>query len=105
MTTTITSGEIKIVFFCIMVLAIMGTFAFFYNASPIPVQGYGGKTSVGIETSTNQDTWILGLLDWVPAPFDSEELAPIRLIIIDPIKVILGFIALRFLKDIITGWV
>jgi len=103
--TQLTELEIKIVSFGVTFLAIVGLFVAIYSQNPIPETSYQGETEIGISTSSSQSSWISGLIGALPAPFDDANLLIVTSIFIAPITVMLGYIALRALKDLLTQWV
>lgn len=103
--TQLTSLEIKIVSFGVTFLAIVGVFVGLYTQSPIPEQVYQGETEVGISTSVESSSWISNLIGALPAPFNDTGLLIVTAIFVTPVVVMLGYIALRALKDIVTQWV
>lgn len=103
--TNLTSSEIKIVYFALFFVAILGAWMAIYYENPIPSsQAYGGATNATNSTSVSSDTWITGLITSLPSPFNSTITLIVGSIIILPVGIMLGYIAIRAIKDLATQW-
>lgn len=103
--TSLTVTEIKIVFFALIFISVLGTFTALYYQDPIPAQTYSGTTTATNETSVSSDTWISGLIGTLPSPFDDPIVLLITGIIIVPIVIMLSYISIRAIKDLVSQWV
>ena len=103
--TSLTDSEIQIIKFGVYFIAVVGVFGALYASNPIPDITYGGDTETGISTSPTSSSWISGLISALPAPLDDVNLLIVSAIFVSPIAVMLGFVALRYIKDIVTQWV
>jgi hypothetical protein len=102
MTTSLTASEIKMIYIQIIVMAILGTTMFLYVQTPIQ-SSPAITSSAGIQTSVSSSgSWINTLLG---IPEGMGELFFISALIISPFLVMDTFIAIRFVKDIATGWI
>lgn len=109
--TALTSAELKMMFFGIIVLALVGTIGALYQSDPIPAYTQGtnmlGDYSPG-DVSEGQETagsgWISGMFDVFPPPLNDPACAIVVSIILAPVSVMLGYIAIRAIKDLITQW-
>ena len=102
MTTSLTASEIKMIYIQIIVMAILGSIMFLYSQEPITTVS-GIPSSAGIQTTaSSSDSWIINLLGLPPG---MGELFFISALIISPFLVMDSFIAIRFVKDLATGWI
>lgn len=103
MTTSLTASEIKIIYIQILVMAILGSIMYLYSAQPIIITTSAIPTSATNQTQiSSSGSWISNLLG---LPEGMGELFFISALIISPFLIMDGFIALRFIKDITTGWI
>jgi len=103
--TSLTSSEIKTVYFGIIFSIVVGVLAAFYNQSPIPDYSYQGETSVTSASSAQSSDWITSLVSVLPEPFNDVGIALVTTIFVTPVALFLAYIAVRALKDILTQWV
>ena len=103
--TSITNGEIKIVFFSLFFMAILFVWVGLYNNEPIPDQVYQGETSASNKTSTESSSWISNIIQPLPAPFNDAIVLIVAGVILTPIIILLSYIAIRAIKDLISQWV
>jgi len=105
--TSLTSSEIKTIYFGIVFFIVIGALAAFYNQSPIPNYSYQGETSISSASSASFDpetNWISSLVSALPSPFDDVGVALVTSIFVTPVALFLAYIAVRALKDLITQW-
>ena len=106
--TSITTTEVKIVYFALIFMSVFGAFLYFYNTSDIQVSYAGGiaynNTTATIPTDP-ESNWISSILSWAIAPFDDPMTALVGAVIITPIVAMLGYISIRAIKDLISQWV
>lgn len=103
--TALTPVEIKIVFFALIFIGLLGAFLSLYNQAPVPDQTYSGQTGATNQTTSTSDSWISGLIGTLPAPFDDPTVLFLSSIIITPIVIMLGYISIRAIKDLVSQWV
>lgn len=103
--TNLTSSEIKIIYFALFFVAILGAWMSVYYQNPLPTtQTYTGNTTTSNATSVSSDAWISGLISSLPVPFNSSITLIIGSIIVLPVGIMLGYIAIRAIKDLATQW-
>ena len=108
MTTTITENEIKLIYIEIMLIAVIGVFLFFYIGNPI--QSTTMDTTIANAqdktVSSSDASWITGLASpTLGLPVGATEIIVVSSIFLIPLTIMNTFIALRFIKDIATGWI
>lgn len=108
MTTTITENEIKLIYIEIMLVAVIGVFLFFYIGNPI------SSVSMDTPAATAQDkgvsssdaSWITSMASpTMGLPVGVTEIIVVSSIFLIPLTIMNAFVALRFVKDIATGWI
>lgn len=101
--TIITTSEIKMIVIQVIVMALLGAFMSLYSVEPAPLTASPGTaTNSSTTASASDQSWIESLLSLPPGMGD---MLFISLLIISPFLYIDSVIALRFAKDISTGWV
>jgi len=102
--TSLTSSEIKTIYFGIVFFILIGALASFYNQSPIPDYSYQGETSATSASSSESSNWIASLVSALPSPFNDVGVALVTSIFVTPVALFLSYIAVRAIKDLITQW-
>lgn len=111
MTTTITENEIKLIYIGAMLSGIIGLFIFFYAQAPIQEVSVPGQTLANNQTANADDAgWITGMVSpgmgldaYLPNGLD--EIIVVSAIFLIPFILMLASAGLRYIKDIVTGWV
>lgn len=103
--TSLTNAEIKTIYFGITFFAFVGIFVSLYNSSPIEQKTYQGETSAFNSSSTGSSDWIASLVSGLPAPFNDTALLIVVGLFVTPVSIMIGYIAVRALKDLLTQWV
>lgn len=100
--TELTTTEIKILVIQILFMAIMGVFVYLYSSQPI-VNDININTNAANQTSVDsQGSWINNLIS-LPAVLG--DLFFVTALIITPFLLFDAFIALRFVKDLVSNWI
>jgi len=102
--TSLTSSEIKTIYFGLVFFIVIGALAAFYNQSPIPDYSYQGETNAASASSSTSSDWIASLVSALPSPFNDVGVALVTSIFVTPVALFLAYIAVRALKDLITQW-
>lgn len=102
MTTSLTASEIKMIYIQIVVMAILGSIMYLYSNEPITTVTGLTSTATNETTVSSSGSWINTLLS---LPTEMGELFFISALIISPFLIMDCLIAIRFAKDIATGWV
>lgn len=103
--TSLTNAEIKTIYFGITFLLLVGVFVSLYNSSPIEQTQYSGEKDAHNQTQTGSSDWISSLVSGLPAPFNDVQLLIVVSLFVTPVSIMLGYIAVRALKDLISQWV
>ena len=111
MTTVITENEIKLIYIGAVLSAIISLFVFFYAQAPIQEVSVPGSASANNQTANAQDAgWITGMVSpgmgldaYLPNGMD--EIIVVSAVFLIPFALMLASAGLRYIKDIITGWV
>lgn len=108
MTTTITENEIKLIYIELLLIAVIGVFMFFYISSPVqetPMDTTTATTQNQTVSSSDAD-WIGGLVSPnLGLPVGAVEILVVSSIFLIPLTIMNAFVAIRFIKDIATGWI
>ena len=107
MTTTITENEIKLIYIEIILVAIVGVFMFFYIGAPVQ------ETTMSTTSSSSSSSVSSTDADWIGnmatptlgLPVGAAEILVVSSIFLIPLTIMNAFVAIRFIKDISTGWV
>lgn len=101
--TVITTSEIKILAIQVILMALLGAFMLLYSTQPAETQApIGSAVSANTTVSASDQSWISSILF---LPEGMGDLAFITLLVIAPFVFFDAMIALRFAKDIATGWI
>lgn len=103
--TSLTNAEIKTIYFGITFFILVGVFVALYNSQPIEQKQYTGETGAKNESSSGSSDWITSLVSGLPAPFNDVQLLIVVSIFVTPVSIMLGYIAVRAFKDLISQWV
>lgn len=103
--TSLTSSEIKTIYFGITFIILVGIFVALYNSQPIAQQQYTGETGAQNASSSGSSDWIALLVSGLPAPFNDVQLLIVVSIFVTPVSIMLGYVAVRAFKDLISQWV
>jgi len=103
--TSLTNAEIKTIYFGITFFILVGVFVSLYNLAPVQQIGYAGETSASNQTSTQSSDWIASLVAGLPAPFNNTSLLIVVSVFVTPVTLMLGYVAVRALKDLVSQWV
>jgi len=103
--TSLTNAEIKTIYFGITFFLLVGVFVALYNSAPVEQKTYPGETSASNASSTGSSDWIAGLVSGLPAPFNDVSLLIVVSLFVTPVSIMIGYIAVRALKDLITQWI
>ena len=104
--TNITTGELRIILFCLFFGAILSGFMAMYSESTIVSKQRNIERSVNQSVnSTSSSSWIAGLIEPLPAPLNDTKVLIIFSIFLVPISIMLAPIAIRYLKDLATQWI
>ncbi|MDD5387621.1 MAG: hypothetical protein PHQ22_10550 [Sulfuricurvum sp.] len=101
--TVITTSEIKILAIQVILMALLGAFMALYSVQPAEIGApIGSVVSSNTTVSATDQSWISSIIS---LPSGMGDLAFITLLIIAPFVFFDAMIALRFAKDIATGWI
>ena len=101
--TLITTSEIKILAIQVILMALLGAFMLLYSASPAETQApIGSAVSSNASVSASEQSWISNIIS---LPGEMGDLLFITMLVIAPFVFFDAMIALRFAKDITTGWI
>lgn len=103
--TSLTSSEIKLIYFGLIFVGVVAAFVGLYSSNPIQEHTYQGESNAENATSSSSSLWISGLIGTLPSPFNDANLVIIVSIFITPVVIILGYVAVRALKDLISQWI
>lgn len=109
--TNITESEIKIIYFGLIFMSLLGIFWYLYSENPASeyVQYSTSPETSSQNTSTSSSggsSWISGLIDinrYIPSGF--VDLSIVTAIFLTPVIIILIPTSVRFIKDLVTQWV
>ncbi len=103
--TEITVADMKILYFGLIFMSVVGVFVVLYNQQPIesytPLSSEVEGTQ-GISTSVLAPAWITELLS-IPQPF--ADLVMVLAIFMVPVSILLSIVAIRYVKDLATQWI
>lgn len=101
--TVITTSEIKMIVIQVIIMALLGAFMSLYSTEPAALTASPSTaTNASTSVSSSDQSWIESLLS---LPAGMGELVFISLLVISPFLFMDAMIALRFAKDIATGWI
>lgn len=107
MTTTITEGEIRLIYIEIVMVAIIGVFVALWSLSPIvaPPSPTGAAPVASGDVRAEDSSWVANLMDDVAGlPIGSAEIFIVSSIILIPLTIMNSFVVIRIVKDLATGW-
>ena len=107
MTTTITEGEIRLIYVEIVMVAIIGVFVALWSLSPIvaPPSPTGPAPMTSGEVHAEDSSWISNLMDDVAGlPIGAKEIFIVSSIVLIPLTIMNSFVVIRIVKDLATGW-
>jgi len=107
MTTTITEGEIRLIYIELVLIAIIGVFLFLYIGDPIQETSIPGTASVENTTvDAKEVSWLTGMVSPnLGLPIGVTEIIIVSSIFLVPLTILNAFVAIRIIKDLATGWV
>lgn len=103
--TALTGFELKMIYFGLVALALFGIIGSLYASDPIPVQTYSGSSDIDTAKATTEESWINSMFNVLPAPLNDPMCAVVVAVFITPVSIMLGYIAIRAVKDLITQWI